>query len=372
MIENLIKLIQEKSPGSVPLFLVIRGSHAYGTNIDTSDVDYAGVFIQPLYDIMIGNYKEQINDNKNDIVIYEIRRFMDLLESNNPTILELLNTPDDCIIYKDPIFDIVLDNRNSFISKICAKSFGGYAIQQIKKAKGQNKMQNWEKDKITRKGPIDFCYLLKGEKSIPLVEYLESNNIDQRHCGLANVPHSRDIYALFFDNSGSLGFKGIAFEKSNELRLSSIPTVNNSAFSNNTSHYFLGHISYNKDGYTKHCKEYKSYQDWLSKRNLSRWTDVKNHDKKIDGKNMMHCIRLIEMCKDIVEGKGIIVRRENAKDLLAIRKGEVDLQSIIDNVELNISYIEEAFRSSNLPDKVDKNITDNIVLEIRKKIYNLK
>ena len=138
MKETLLKLIEEKSPGSQPLLLVIRGSHAYGTNVETSDTDYAGVFIQSIDNILGFGYKEQINDDKNDIVIYEIQRFLQLLSSNNPTVLELLNTPEDCILYKHPIFDEVLNNRDIFITKICAKSFGGYGKMQIQKAKGQS------------------------------------------------------------------------------------------------------------------------------------------------------------------------------------------------------------------------------------------
>ena len=107
MKEELIKLIEQKCPGSKPLYLVIRGSHAYGTNIETSDTDYAGVFIQSVDDILGNKYVEQVNDDKNDIVIYELRRFLELLGKNNPTVLELLNTPEDCVIYKDPIFDTI-------------------------------------------------------------------------------------------------------------------------------------------------------------------------------------------------------------------------------------------------------------------------
>ena len=40
MKEELFNLIEQKSPGSIPLYLVIRGSHAYGTNLPTSDIDY--------------------------------------------------------------------------------------------------------------------------------------------------------------------------------------------------------------------------------------------------------------------------------------------------------------------------------------------
>ena len=135
------------------------------------------------------------------------------------------------------------------LSKICAKSFGGYAKQQISKAKGQDKKQNWEKDKVTRKTPLDFCYIHRGEKSISLVNFMEEKGMDQRFCGLSNIPHSRDTYALFYDfkeeeTNGeikNLGFKGIAFEDSNQVRLSSIPV-------DVPKNYFIGHVSYNKDG----------------------------------------------------------------------------------------------------------------------------
>ena len=101
--------------------IVIRG-HIYGTNLPTSDVDYSGVFIQSMDDILGFGYKDQINDDKNDIVFYEIKRFLELITANNPNILELLNTPEDCIVYKDPIFDEILQHKKDFITKTCAKS----------------------------------------------------------------------------------------------------------------------------------------------------------------------------------------------------------------------------------------------------------
>ena len=372
MKQELFNLIEQKSPGARPLYLVIRGSHAYGTNIESSDTDYAGVFIQSMDDIFGFNYKEQINDDKNDTVIYEVRRFLQLLASNNPTVLELLNTPEDCVIYKDPVFDLILNDRDKFITKVCAKSFGGYAKQQISKAKGQDKKQNWEKDKVTRKTPLDFCYIHRGEKSISLVNFMEEKGMDQRFCGLSNIPHSRDTYALFYDfkeeeTNGeikNLGFKGIAFEDSNQVRLSSIPV-------DVPKNYFIGHISYNKDGYSQHCKDYLSYQEWLEKRNEARWVDVQSHGQTIDGKNMMHCMRLIQMSREIAEGKGIIVKRPNASELISIRKGEVDLQTLIDNVENEILEIDNLFDNSNLPNSVDSDFVHNLLVKIRNQVYNI-
>jgi predicted nucleotidyltransferase len=71
------------------LYLTVRGSNAYGTNIPTSDIDFAGVFIQSHDDILGNKYLEQINDSTNDTVIYELRRFLELCGTNNPNILEV-------------------------------------------------------------------------------------------------------------------------------------------------------------------------------------------------------------------------------------------------------------------------------------------
>jgi predicted nucleotidyltransferase len=394
MKEELLKLIEQKSPGAKPLYLVIRGSHAYGTNIETSDTDYSGIFIQSMEDILGNKYIEQINDDKNDTVIYEIRRFLELLGTNNPTVLELLNTPEDCVIYKDPVFDLILNNKEKFITKICSKSLGGYAKQQISKAKGQNKKQNWEKDKVSRKEVLDFVYVIEGEKSIPWKVW-NDNKYEEKFIGVVNVPNARDIYAIYYDslarnmfsenvsestrntlikfqkesgNPMGFGYKGLVktgegvnSAESNQLRLSSIPKEESP----------ICVVTYNKDGYTQHCNDYKSYQTWLEQRNEARWVDVQSHGQKIDGKNMMHCMRLIQMSREIAEGKGIIVRRPNTKELISIRKGEVDLQTLIDKVEKEIVEIDKLFEESNLPDSIDTEFINNLIVKIRKQIYKL-
>ena len=392
MKQELFNLIQSKAPGSIPLYLVVRGSHAYGTNLPTSDTDYAGVFVQDMDSILGMSYVEQVNDDNNDIVIYELRRFLELLAKNNPTILELLNTPEDCVIYKDPAFDVIFENRDKFLTKVCSQSFGGYAVAQIKKSRGQDKKQNWEKDKVTRKEVLDFVYVIEGEKSIPWKDWSDGR-FDEKFCGVVNVPNARDTYALFYDmdahmafselipektrevfkntrkESGlpmGLGFKGLIkvdeglnAAESNSLRLSSIPKGLKP----------ICNIIYNKDGYTQHCKDYKSYQTWLEERNEQRWVDVQSHGQKIDGKNLLHLVRLLKMSREIAEGKGLIVRRPDNIELLKIRKGEVDLQSIIEWGNKEILEINNLYEKSNLPDSVDMNFIENLLIDIRKTIY---
>jgi predicted nucleotidyltransferase len=42
-------------------------------------------------------YTEQVSDASNDVVYYELKRFIELLYRNNPNLLELLSSPADCV-----------------------------------------------------------------------------------------------------------------------------------------------------------------------------------------------------------------------------------------------------------------------------------
>jgi hypothetical protein len=330
---------------------------------------------------------------------WEIRRFLELMETNNPTVLELLNSPEDCIISKHELFDLILAHKKDFITKLCKNSFTGYARQQIVKAKGLNKKQNWEKAKVTRKDLLDFCYVLYGEKSIPWRKW-NDNRYDEKFIGAVNVPNAKDVYALFYDTVGEmchsekfseaernqrkavlkdrgkpmgLGYKGLVntghedkdgkvnYGISNQLRLSSIPKDEKSICT----------IVYNKDGYSEHCKDFKEYQEWLDNRNETRYVETQEHGQMIDGKNMMHCMRLIRMGVEIGEGKGIIVRRPDREYLLSIRRGEVDLDKLIEEADKAIQNMDEVFEVSTLPDRVPKGLADALLVTIRREFYNL-
>jgi predicted nucleotidyltransferase len=379
------------------LFETIVGSQAYGTQTPTSDIDKKFVYILPEDYILGTGYVEQINVNK-DYVGWEIRRFLELMDSNNPTVLELLNSPEDCILHKNPLFDDIIAHKDEFITKICKDSFGGYARQQIKKAKGLDKKQNWEKDKVTRKDVLDFCYVIEGEKSIPWKVWNSdvASQFDEKFCGVVNVPNARDVYAVYYDKQAYLcfgsdiseyekellkfklkesnlplgfGYKGLVktgeganAAESNQLRLSSIPKGEKP----------ICNIIYNKDGYTMHCKDYREYQEWLENRNETRYVETQEHGQRIDGKNMMHCIRLIRMAQEIGAGKGINVRRPDAEELLSIRRGEVDLDNLIKMADQAIEEMDSIFDNSDLPKKVDSGLVNSLLVKIRKEFYNSK
>ena len=112
----------------------IRGSHAYGLNTETSDIDKGGVYICPP-EMLMGlrsNYIEQVSDEKNDTVYYEFGRWIELLLKSNPTALESLFIPKHCIIGEvHPMVQYIIDNRDMFLSKECFKTLLGYSYSQI-------------------------------------------------------------------------------------------------------------------------------------------------------------------------------------------------------------------------------------------------
>ena len=370
------------------LFETITGSQAHGTNTPTSDIDKAFVYILPEDDILGMKYKEQLKIHK-DFMGYEIRRFLELLKKGNPTILELLNSPEDCVLIKHPAFDILLNHKQNFITKVCENSFYGYAKQQRQKAEGLEKLQNWEVNRVTKKNPLDFCYVPQGYDAIPVKNWLDARDLDQLFCALTAVSHCRDLFAVFYDyeahaafseripledreefkarkkaagESMGLGYKGIAFEDSNDIRLSNIPfEERNKSICN---------LSYNKDGYRKHCDDYKKYQNWLENRNESRWVEIQGHGQQIDGKNMMHFMRLVIIGREIAEGKGIQIRRPDAQELLKIRRGEVSLQELFDKSDEILNEMRVLFQNSNLPDEVSQEFIHGLLIKIRKSFYN--
>ena len=343
------------------LFKTIVGSYTYGTYIEgISDIDYKGVYIQKNDDILTFKYKEQIDLNK-DEVYYEVRRFLQLLQTANPTMLEMLYMPDRFIIEKNPAFDIIVSHRDKFLTQMCINSFGGYAISQIRKARGLDKKINWEKDKVSRKTPLDFIYVYNNGKTIPFNKWMEINDIDQKNCGLVALDHFKDCYALYYYPNNEYQFKGIIEDNSNSLRLSSVPKGLNPKTI----------IYYNSDGYSTHCKDYREYLEWIEKRNVNRYIHTKNTDSTIDAKNMLHCRRLLDVAKEIATEKTIRVERPNADYLLKIRHGLVDLSQLINEAEKDISELDELYKNSGLPDKVDFQFVNDLLLEVRN-FYNKK
>lgn len=339
------------------LFEVISGSKSFGLNTPTSDTDIKGVYYLPKEKFFGLDYIPQISNETNDEVYYEVGRFVELLLKNNPNIMEILASPEDCILYKHPLMEHL--QLEDFLSKLCKDSFAGYAVTQIKKARGLNKkiVNPMPKEK---KSLLDFCYVLKGYETIAANSFFAENNLHQEQCGLVNLPNSKGMFALFYDQNKILGYKGIIQkENSNEVSLSSIPK----------NEKLIGYLSCNQDGYSKYCKEYTEYWNWIEKRNEDRYDTNQKHGKNYDSKNMMHTIRLLQTAEQILSTGKLNITVSNREELLDIKAGNKEYDDLLEMADNLIVLIENHYETSTLPEKPNEEKAIQTLIKIREELY---
>jgi len=368
-----MNLVQLKA-SNYQILSVLAGSHLYGLNVPESDEDVRGIFNLPMKEFLKTGAPKQIADDTNDEVHYEIKRFLDLAAQANPNILEILFAPKDKILLKHPSIDALLNERNQFLTKACKASLGGYAVAQIRKARGQKKLI--VNPCTVRKTPIDFCYIHLGtERVLPLGEFMTICGINPTLVGLAKVNNFPTTFAFYSKRFAQHRCflpdeqqivndwvpRGILndSETSNELRLTSIPE--------SVARFgFMGIVHYNQEGYTMHCKEYAQYQGWVENRNPVRFATNTEHGKGYDSKNLMHCFRLLNMGIELAETGKLNVVRKDRDFLLQIRRGELEYEYLVDTAEELIERMDSAFDSCSLPSSVPNDLIDNLVWEFKR------
>jgi len=133
-------------------YLTIMGSQCYGTATDDSDTDIYGFGIPKLEDIFphlrgeildFGRQKQRFNcwqehhvkDGKKDydFQVYSIVKYFHLLMENNPSVIDSLFSPINCVIHCTQIGQLLRDNRKMFIHKGLFHKFRGYSMSQLHK-----------------------------------------------------------------------------------------------------------------------------------------------------------------------------------------------------------------------------------------------
>ncbi|WP_047153112.1 nucleotidyltransferase domain-containing protein [Aneurinibacillus tyrosinisolvens] len=119
------------------IYHVVTGSTSYGLTINTSDRDEKAVVLLPLsYHLSLDKEWETQVGHHPDIEYHSLKKFMNLAASQNPTILEMLYTEAEFVLFTSPLFNRIRDNRQIFLSQNCFYSFGGYARNQLVRLKG--------------------------------------------------------------------------------------------------------------------------------------------------------------------------------------------------------------------------------------------
>jgi hypothetical protein len=349
-----IKEIKDKG---LLLLECISGSKAYGLQTASSDTDLKGVYYLPKKQFYGLEYTQQVSNESNDEVYYELGRFVELLVRNNPNILELLASPAHCILYRHPIMEQL--QLDMFLSKLCKDTFAGYALTQVRKARGyKKKFVNPVEEE--RRSVLDFCFVPQGPDSLPLKQWLHQHAYQQDRCGLSSIAHAKGLYALFYDADDTLGYSGvIGSELSNEVVLSSIPMGEKE----------IAYLFFNQEGYSAYCREYREYWDWVEKRNETRYLGNVHHGKGYDAKNMMHTIRLLQVAEEILSTGKLQVLRPNRDELLAIKAGNHQYDELLALANILMERIEAAAQMSTLPPEPDREAVEKVLVQMRELLY---
>lgn len=290
------------------LYKCRTGSHAYGTNIATSDLDTRG-FGVPAKKYILGFAQsfEQLEDKKTDTVIYDLRKYFRLATNGNPSVLEMLFVSPEDIILLHPLAEEILANRDLFISKRVEDAFIGFALAQLKRIR-------------THRG-----WLLNPPKKKP----------ERADFNLPDIAISDDEMGAL----GALQRSGVKVELASELM----------------------QILTKEKEYQAAKRHWDSYMNWKTNRNPAR-AELEARSG-YDTKHGLHLVRLLRMGIEILSGKGVIVKRPDAQELLDIRNGAWSFEVLEAWAEKAFETAKLAALSSALPARPDMNKLDTLCIK---------
>ena len=308
------------------VLLTLGGSYAYGTNIETSDVDIRGCALNSPSDILGMTNFEQVVNTATDTTVYSFNRLISLLVSCNPNTIEMLGCKPEHYFIKTEIGKEMIDNRKMFLSQKAADSFGGYATQQLRRL--ENALA---RDRLPQ----------------------ERQEEHMLHAMQSSMKSFRDRYAEFEDGAIRLYVADSEREELDseifaDISLQKFPAREFSSMLNE-----LGNVltSYGKLNHRNHKKD----------------------DAHLN-KHAMHLIRLYLMCLDILEKEDIITYREKDIPLLLDIRGGAFMkedgtyrQEFFDMVADYEKRLRYAKANTNLPPRPNMKRIQEFVMDVNRK-----
>lgn len=331
---------------------VVAGSHAYGTNLPSSDWDERGIFVNKFEDVILDfNKVEQVQLSRDDIVLFEFKKYMFLLEEQNPNILELIWADPKDILHKTEAADILIANRSEFLTSNVYNTYVNYAMSQLKRIKGHN---HWINKPQPEEAPQEKDFISVVMNLTENVDFNKKAPLSS-HCA---VPLGNMMFALY--NSEKVGHTGANWIN----RVGCINPIEKplrTKFLQNHRNPDLI-VKFNQEQYKLTHTQWKNYWNWKNNRNEKR----SELEEKFgyDTKHAMHLIRLLRTGKDILEHGVVPVKREDAKFLLSIRSGEFTYEEILKQSSSLIEEIEVLYKKTSLPPKCDIDKLKAITMEI--------
>lgn len=347
------------------IYLARHGSQAYGTTVPDSDIDLRGIAVPPkAYFLGFVHTFEQTEtvqpvthgQPKTERVVFEIRKFMRLAADCNPNVLEILFVhPTDCLQIT-PAGEHLLAARSLFLSKKAKYTFSGYAIAQLKRIKSH---RDWLLHPPS-KPPVRSAYGLPEQGVF---------SKDQRDVALALIQKQVETWNIDLDGLGPaerLRIREKITETLTELHMlheeDLFPAAGRQmGFSNN----FMEVLDRERK-YMAAQRTYAQYQEWLRTRNPARAALEAQHG--YDCKHAMHLVRLLRMCKELLETGMLQVRRPDAEELLALRNGAWRYEDLMAWAHNQQQSIENSFVHSLLPERPNQVALDQLCMEVVEKV----
>lgn len=83
----------------------------------------------------------------------------------------------------------------------------------------------------------------------------------------------------------------------------------------------------------------------------------------------MHTIRLLQVTEELLKTGELHVKRPNREELLAIRSGKFEYSALLAQSEMLIEKIDLAYEQTVLPETIDHQKLENILIEMRNELY---
>jgi uncharacterized protein len=336
------------------------GSHAYGLAGPHSDEDERGIFIVPsIHYAALNELPKQISDAKSDHVYYSVQRVFELLAEANPSMVELIYTPADCVLACDPTIRQLFDARAQLLTQSLVRAKIGYAMGQIKKARGQKKWINQPQPE-TPPSAEQFCFWIPSAELAPEAMPARPRPIAElpvplAHCHVARVEHGGHLFRLY----------RIGAEARGVFRGGGLPVCVSVNKEIERSHY-LGLLMFNEQGFQRAKLDHHNYWRWRTERNDARWIAQESGQLDYDAKNLMHCMRLLFSARQMLDGGEPLVRVSGAvrSELLDIRAGKFSYPELIERADALVNSCEADLLDSTLPKEVDQQALNALCLRV--------
>lgn len=303
---------------------MIGGSHLYGSNVETSDLDLKGVYIPEGQDILLQQVRDAVVSHSpgEDCEIFSVQKFLNMVMQGQVVALDMLFTPERLYTQPpEPEWRCIQINQERFLSR-GIQAFVGYCRQQARRYSV----------KIERYQAVRS-----------LCDFLRRASIDNPSGTLAGTFRVEDVPGLqaFVDQADDYTF------------IEDITLANGKVI----PHLSCCETRVPVTAPLKVAREtYRRKFDAYGKRVTRR----ENVDAK-DWKAMYHAVRVGYEAIEFLEAGKITFPRPEAQFLLEVRQGRIPYDKVSDLIEGNLGRIERSLEASRLPEKPDREYADRLV-----------